>query len=87
MIARKFADPDPAVRRELVVKILARQEVVDGRPWLLRLLGDRDRTVRLAAASVLATSSDPVLKKELRKRAIGEGDVEVRALLEQASEP
>lgn len=83
-VARRFADPRPEVRRELVAQ-LSRQTVVDARPWLLRLVVDEDRTVRLAAARVLITSSDPQTLRQLREREASEPDPDVRAVLASAS--
>lgn len=83
-VARRFADSRPEVRRELVTQ-LARQTVVDARPWLLRLVADEDRTVRLAAARVLITSSDPQTLRQLREREAMEPDADVRAVLASAS--
>ncbi len=83
-VARRFADPRPAVRRELVAQ-LARQTIVEARPWLLRLLEDEDRSVRLAAANILVTSSDPQTIRQLRDREVVEPDPEVRAILARAT--
>lgn len=84
-VARKFADPQPEVRRQLVDQ-LARQSVVDARPWLLRLLGDEDARVRLAVAHVLATSGDPQILYALRQQAIDESDPAVRQVLDRATQ-
>ena len=83
-VARRFADPRPEVRRLLVAQ-LARQTVVEARPWLLRLLEDEDRGVRLAAANILVTSSDPQTIRQLRDREVAEPDTEVRSVLAKAS--
>lgn len=85
-IARRFADPRPEIRRELVGQ-LARQTVVEARPWLLRLLADEDRSVRLAAAHILVTSSDPQTIRQLRDREIVESDPDVRYVLARATSP
>ncbi|HTN76766.1 MAG TPA: HEAT repeat domain-containing protein, partial [Pirellulaceae bacterium] len=69
-----------AVRQRLVEQ-LATQRVVDGKPWLLRLLEDRDSHVRLAAATILSTSGDPQVVKRLRERALEENDPTVKNLL------
>ncbi len=79
-VARKFSDPRPDVRRRLVDQ-LAAQAVIDGKPWLLRLLDDSDARVRLATARILATSDDAQVVKRLQERAALENDPDVRALL------
>lgn len=81
-VARKFADVRPDVRVRLVEQ-LASQTVVDAKPWLLRLLEDRDASVRLAAAKVLASSSDPQIARRLREQALHENVPEVKAVLER----
>jgi hypothetical protein len=85
-VARRFADPRPAVRRQLA-EHLAHQTVVDARPWLLRLLGDEDRDVRLTTAKILSTSSDPQMLHKLREQLLGESDPDVRAALSKAVGP
>lgn len=81
-VARKFADPRSEVRLRLVEQ-LAQQQVVDGKPWLLRLLEDREPQVRLAAAKVLVTTGDAYVAKRLRERSLQESHPEVKAILER----
>jgi hypothetical protein len=84
-IARRFADARPEVRRKLADD-LSRQSVIDPRPWLLKLLEDSDRSVRLKTATILSTTSDPQLLHQLRQRALVENDPAVRAMLDRARE-
>jgi hypothetical protein len=84
-VARRFADPRPEARRKLADD-LSRQSVIDPRPWLLKLLEDSDRSVRLKTATILSTTSDPQLLHQLRQRAVVENDPEVRAMLDRVRE-
>ena len=44
-----------------------------------------DRSVRLAAASILVTSSDPQTIRRLRDREVSESDPDVRQVLAKAT--
>jgi hypothetical protein len=76
-LARGAVDGDPRVRKD-VAEALARVETVDARGWLLWLSHDRDTEVRRAAISLLATASDPVLRKRVRQAAESDDDPGVR---------
>ena len=64
-LAKRLIDPDPRKRRDLA-DWLPRIAGVDARPWLLWLSRDVDPDVRLAAVTIMATSSDPELHRRLR---------------------
>jgi HEAT repeats len=76
-LARGAIDDDPRVRQE-VVEALAQVGTVDARGWLLWLSHDHDAEVRRAAISLLATASDPELKKRVRQAAASDNDPRVR---------
>jgi hypothetical protein len=75
-VANAIANSDAAYRIELI-RQLATQETVDARPWLLLLLRDDDREVKLEAVSALVRFLDPQIRKELRLRMIDETDQKV----------
>jgi hypothetical protein len=76
-LAHGAIDSDPRVRTE-VVEALPLVGSVDTRGWLLWFSHDRDAEVRRAAISLLATSSDPELKKRVRQAAQSDPDPRVR---------
>jgi hypothetical protein len=76
-LARGAIDRDPRIRRE-VVEALPSLDIVDARRWLLWFSYDRDADVRRAAIALLATSSDPQLKKRVREAAESDADARVR---------
>lgn len=77
-LARGAVDSDPRVRKE-VVEALSLIGSVDGRAWLLWFSHDHDAEVRRAAISLMATASDPELKKRVRQAAQSDADPRVRA--------
>lgn len=76
-LARGAVDDDPQVRRE-VVEALPSVANVDARGWLLWFSRDRDADVRRAAIALLATASDPALRKRVREAAESDADPRVR---------
>ncbi len=79
-IATRIASADVPTRLELV-EAIARTESIDPRPWLLMLLDDENRDVKLRAISVLATMDDPEVGRELRMRVVDQSDPIVAARL------
>ena len=81
-IARRLADPDPQVRKQLV-RVLPQLRAVDPTAWLLRLCEDGDAEVRLEAMTLLATSGNPALLAKVRKLAWQDSNPRIRQLAEQ----
>jgi hypothetical protein len=77
-IARQLAGADAHGRIEMV-EAIARSNRVDPRPWLLMLLEDPSRDVRLRVISVMATMNDPALTQRLRLQLVDESDPTVAA--------
>jgi HEAT repeat protein len=75
-VADAIANSDAAYRVELIRQLVT-QDTVDARPWLLLLLRDEDREVKLEAVSALGRFLDPQIRKELRLRMIDETDQKV----------
>jgi len=84
-LARRLTDPRPEVRRELA-QILPGLAGVDAVAWLMWLSRDQDADVRLAAVTVMATTGDPALLRELEKIALKDSDPRVRAAAERLAE-
>lgn len=72
-IATQIAAGDVQTRIALVKK-LAESSDLDPRPWLVLMLEDDSREVRLRTVSVLATMRDPAINQELRMHLVGEQD-------------
>jgi hypothetical protein len=70
---------NPRDRRDLVDKVIA-SPGVDPRPWLLALADDVDADVRLAAVTIMATSSDSELLEKAWQVAIRDPDERVAEL-------
>lgn len=79
-IATRVASADTKTRTELV-DVIARDQTIDPRPWLIMLLDDENREVKLRAISVLATMNDPAVVQELRMRLVDQSDPIVAARL------
>ena len=77
-IAARIATGDLQTRLELVDTI-ARNQSMDPRPWLLMLLGDDNRDVKLRVISVLATMQAPDITRQLQQRLAAERDPTVAA--------
>jgi HEAT repeats len=76
-MARATSDSDPQIRRQ-VVEALAGVDSVDARRWLLWFSHDADADVRRAAISLLATSTDPALRKRVREAAENDSNARIR---------
>jgi hypothetical protein len=77
-LARHAVNPDWRVRRDLV-EALPSIEVVDPREWLTWLSHDDRSEVRRAAISLMATSSDPALRKRVREAADADPNPQIRS--------
>lgn len=62
---------------------LAKEASIDPRPWLLMLLKDENRAVKLQAISVLGTMSDPEIRGKLQMHLVEETDPTVSARIER----
>jgi hypothetical protein len=81
-LSRRLTDPSPDVRRQLAER-LPGIPGIDALPWLRDLARDPDANVRVTALTILATSSDPVIKKWVREAVRRETDDRVTRRLEQ----
>ena len=77
-LARRAADPDPEVRRQLA-ESLPTLPGVDARPWLLELSYDDDPEVRTTAVTLMATSGDMELLKRVQQVSLEDPDDHTRA--------
>ncbi len=77
-IATQISAGDPRTRMELIDAIV-RSDAIDPRPWLLMMLGDENRDVKLRVVSVLATMNDPSVSQRLRMHLIDERDPTIAA--------
>ena len=77
-LATQIVTADTQTRLELVNQI-AQSPNVDPRPWLLMLLQDPSRDVKLRAISVLATMNDPAISQRLQLHLVDEQDPTVAA--------
>jgi hypothetical protein len=82
-LARRAADPNPAVRLQLA-ESLPTLNGVDARPWLLELSYDDDAAVRAAAVTLMATSGDLDLLKRVQQVSLDDPDDHTRAQAEKA---
>ncbi len=72
-IATQIASGDVQTRIALIDSI-ARSDSIDPRPWLLMMLGDESREVKLRVISILATMRDPDVSSRLRMHLVDERD-------------
>jgi hypothetical protein len=72
-IATQIASGDVQSRIALIDSI-ARSDSIDPRPWLLMMLSDKSRDVKLRVISVLATMKDPDVSSQLRMHLVDERD-------------
>jgi len=77
-IARRLTSPDPLVRKRLAEQ-LPRMPGVDAGPWLTRLIQDKHPEVRLAALSIMATTGDPAMLRQVEQTARQDSDPRVQA--------
>ncbi len=82
-LARRAADPDPQVRRELA-EALPDLPGVDARPWLLEMSYDEDPKVRAAAVTLMATSGDLELLRRVRQVSLDDPDDYTRSQAQKA---
>ena len=78
--AHRLASPQARARLDCI-DLIARDQQLDPRPWLLMLLEDESREVRLRAISVLATMNDPAIRQQLRMHLVDQTDPVVAARL------
>jgi len=76
-VAKRMFHPDTAVRKELA-RALPGLPGLDAAPWLIQLAGDEDAEVRLAAITLLLTTSDPALVQRARRLAEADPDPRIR---------
>jgi hypothetical protein len=76
-LARRLTDDDPEVRRQMA-EWLPRLPGIDARPWLLWLSDDSSPRVRMLAATLMSTSSDPALLERVAAMYRSDPDGEVR---------
>lgn len=74
-VARRYADSDWRVRRDLAEQLPRTQ--LDARPWLLLLSRDADPRVRAVAVGILSTGSDPELDRQMREQEANEPNRDV----------
>lgn len=84
-VASRLAGGDLTARLALV-ESLAHSDEIDPRPWLLMLMDDRSRDVKVRALSVLATMRDSAITKELQDRLARERDPTVAARIRKVLE-
>jgi len=82
-VAKRMFDPDAAVRKQLA-RALPGIPGLDAAPWLIQLAGDEDAEVRLAAITLLLTTSDPALVQQARRLAEADPDPRIRDQAERA---
>jgi hypothetical protein len=76
-LARRLTDDDPEVRRRLA-EWLPRLPGIDARPWLLWLSEDPSPQVRLLAATLMSTTTDPALLERVAEMYRADPDADVR---------
>lgn len=76
-LARRLTAPNPAVRSQMV-EVLPTLQSVDGAWWLLQLARDENVEVRLAAISMLATTGNPVVLRQVEQIAGADPEARVR---------
>lgn len=81
-LARRLTDPRPSVREALVDE-LPSSRGIDSRQWLLWLARDPIADVRLAALSVMSTSGDPILLRQVEAIAREDSDPRIVALVDR----
>lgn len=72
-IATRIAAGDVQTKLDLV-DFIVRNGTLDPRPWLLLLMNDPSRDVKLKTVAVLATIKDPAVENELRNHIVDEPD-------------
>ena len=77
-IATRIHSGDVATRLAMI-DALKNASDVDPRPWLLMLLQDDSRDVKLRTVAILGTMNDPEVSRRLRMRLVDEADPTVAA--------
>jgi hypothetical protein len=78
-LAERLVSHDPRERMQLVDDVLTTPDI-NSRPWLTILADDSDADVRLAAVTIMATSSDPALIEKAWQTAIRDRDPRIADL-------
>jgi hypothetical protein len=78
VFATQIAAGDTGTKLELV-NLIARSTESDPRPWLMLMLDDENRDVKLHVVSALATMNDPDVDQKLRMHLVDETDLTVAA--------
>lgn len=84
-LARRVSDPDPQTRKE-TARALPGLPGVDALPWLRWLGRDANAEVRLTAITLMATSSDPAVMREVEALARSDPDPRIRRQAERIAE-
>ena len=84
-LARRLFDADPAVRKRLVADLPGMPDI-DASAWLMQCCKDDDADVRLAAFSLLATSTNPLLLQKLKVLAQNDADARIQHVADQIHE-
>jgi hypothetical protein len=84
-LARRLFDPDLEVRKELA-RALPGLRSVDAIPWMLWLSHDEDPEVRLVAVTLMATTGDPALCKQIEKMAQEDPDPRIQERADRLSQ-
>ena len=83
--ARDLTDRDPEVRQQLARNV-TRLAGINARHWLLWLAEDEDPNVRLTAISLLLTTGDRLLIRQIAERSSGDPDPRIRKQIQRALE-
>jgi hypothetical protein len=83
LVQKLFSSPQD--RLQLVDEVL-KERSINARPWLVMLAGDPDAEVRLAAVTVMATSTDAALVEQAWQSAIHDRDPRIAALATRLKE-
>jgi hypothetical protein len=81
-LARRLFDANPEARKQLVAELPCVPNI-DASDWLLQCTKDEDAEVRLAAFSLLATSSNSLLLQKVKIAAANDADTRVRKIAEK----
>jgi hypothetical protein len=84
-MATRIATGDVQTKLDLVDAV-AHDRSIDPRPWLMLLLRDPSRDVKLRSVSILATMNDPQIQRDLRDHAMTEPDPTVAARIRRVLE-
>lgn len=81
-LAERLFDPNSVVRKKLVAD-LPNIADIDATGWLLQCCKDEDADVRLAAFSLLATSSNTIMLQKLKNMAASDSDERILRIAAQ----